>query len=112
MEVVKENITSKIKNLNSNEFVSLKLGLLANLKSPDKNVADRLNRIFSGINNKDINGNIKFDYDKKLINALVGDRPADILSCGVTLPDIVSYYNKKFVDNKTVMAVGIDRSDH
>ena len=112
MEVVKNNITDKIRNLSSSEFVSLKLGLLANLKSPDKNVADRLNRIFAGINNKDINGEINFDYDKKLIGALTGDTPADILSSGITLKDIVNYYNTKFVDNKRVIAVGIDKGRH
>jgi len=111
LDVVNENVTNKIRSLNSDEFVSLKLGLLANLKSPDKNVADKLDRIFTGINNKDINGKINFDHDNKLINALVGDTPADILSSGVTLKDIVGYYNKKIVDDKTVIAVGIDRGN-
>lgn len=110
IDVIKNNITDKIKNVNSNEFISLKLGLLANLKSQDKNVADRIDRMLYGINNKDSHGNVNFNMNEKFISALLGDNPADILTSGVTLQDIIDYYNEKFVQNKTVIAIGINRN--
>jgi hypothetical protein len=48
--------------------------------------------------------------NEKFISALLGDNPADILASGVILQDIIDYYNEKFVQNKTVVAIGTNRN--
>lgn len=104
---INNEIKDKITSMDSTEFINLKLGFLSVLQTPDTNVYFRMNRIMSAIDNKTPDGTILFDYKDNIIDALLGDNKADILSSGITKDDIINYFNLKFIDNPTILSLGI-----
>jgi len=107
INALNNEIKNKLINLDSKEFINIKLGLLSNLKTPETNIYSRINEITNAIDNKTPNREILFNYKEHLISALIGNNPADIISSGITKEHVIDYFNTKFIDNPIILSLGV-----
>lgn len=99
IEVINTKVYKKIKELNDNEFNSLKNGVLSDFESPITNINSRDKHIKICIDRyiKD-DGNIDYNYKIKVIEALNK----------LSINDLQTYFIDNFITNPKITKIGIE----
>lgn len=98
IDAINNTINSKITNMTTDEFQSIKDSYITKLNLADTNIGDRIRRLIKAVKYHNINGNANFKFNKTLIPIV------DNLS----VEDLKSYFNHKMVLGSTVLTIGID----
>ena len=99
IEVINDTVQKKIKNMSSDEFFSLKSGIIAELQSKPLNIEQRdrhIEKCISCFIKKD--GTIDYDYKNKLVNTLNN----------LNKTDVELYFIDTFITNPQITQICID----